>query len=226
MSDYADGHGILYLNTIDEAENIGIDYTTDTFDYGQHLNVEGAEKLSLYLGEQLVKNFRLTDHRQDESYKNAWQTIVNKYYEDNSQDKPVASQQTESKYSFELKGIELKTDGDLTEYTSKLGEPSGGYYEAKSCAFEGMDKFYYYDSVTLQGYQKDGNDKLYSITLMDDAVKTKEGVRIGDKKDKVLSAYGSDYTEADGQLLYESGNTRLSFVMKDDEVQSIIYSVK
>ena len=130
--------------------------------------------------------------------------------EDNSQDKPVASQQTESKYSFEL----------------KLGEPSGGYYEAKSCAFEGMDKFYYYDSVTLQGYQKDGNDKLYSITLMDDAVKTKEGVRIGDKKDKVLSAYGSDYTEADGQLLYESGNTRLSFVMKDDEVQSIIYSVK
>ena len=129
---------------------------------------------------------------------------------DNSQEKPVASQQTESKYSFELKGIELKTDGDLTEYTSKLGEPSGGYY----------------DSVTLQGYQKDGNDKLYSITLMDDAVKTKEGVRIGDKKDKVLSAYGSDYTEADGQLLYESGNTRLSFVMKDDEVQSIIYSVK
>ena len=103
---------------------------------------------------------------------------------DNSQEKPVASQQTESKYSFELKGIELKTDGDLTEYTSKLGEPSGGYYEAKSCAFEGMDKFYYYDSVTLQGYQKDGNDKLYSITLMDDAVKTKEGVRIGDKKDK------------------------------------------
>ena len=59
--------------------------------------------------------------------------------EDNSQDKPVASQQTESKYSFELKGVELKTDGDLTEYTSKLGEPSGGYYEAKSCAFEGMD---------------------------------------------------------------------------------------
>ena len=93
---------------------------------------------------------------------------------DNSQDKPVASQQTESKYSFELKGIELKTDGDLTEYTSKLGEPSGGYYEAKSCAFEGMDKFYYYDSVTLQGYQKDGNDKLYSITLMDDLLRLKK----------------------------------------------------
>ena len=42
----------------------------------------------------------------------------------------------------------------------------------------------------------------------------------------MMAACGSDYTEADGQLLYESGNTRLSFVMKDDEVQSIIYSVK
>lgn len=57
-------------------------------------------------------------------------------------------------------------------------------------------------------------------------LRLKKRVRIGDKKDKVLSAYGSDYTEADGQLMYESGNTRLSFVMKDDEVQSIIYSVK
>ena len=74
---------------------------------------------------------------------------------DNSQEKPVASQQTESKYSFELKGIELKTDGDLTEYTSKLGEPSGGYYEAKSCAFEGMDKFYYYDMEVIIQKLKD-----------------------------------------------------------------------
>ena len=86
VNDYADEHGILYLNTINEAENIGIDYTTDTFDYGQHLNVEGAEKLSLYLGEQLVKKFGLTDHRQDESYKNVWQTIVNKYYEEKQGD--------------------------------------------------------------------------------------------------------------------------------------------
>lgn len=34
VSDYAYEHGILYLNTINEAGNIGIDYTTDTFDYG------------------------------------------------------------------------------------------------------------------------------------------------------------------------------------------------
>lgn len=137
-----------------------------------------------------------------------------------------AVQQESSKYSFELNGTQLSIDGDLTEYTTKLGEPKGGYYEAKSCAFDGMDKFYYYDSVTLQGYQKDGKDKLYSITLMDDAVKTKEGVRIGDSKDKVVSTYGGSFKEADGQIQYESGNTTLAFVMKDDKVESIIYSLK
>ena len=131
-----------------------------------------------------------------------------------------------SKYIYDYNGTQLKIDGDLTEYTSKLGEPKGGYYEAKSCAFDGMDKFYYYDSVTLQGYQKDGKDKLYSITLMDDAVKTKEGIRVGDKKDKVVSAYGNTYTEPDGQLQYQSGNTTLAFVIKDDMVESIIYSLK
>ena len=40
---------------------------------------------------------------------------------DYSQAKPVASQQTESKYSFELNGIELKTDGEnLLVVTMKL----------------------------------------------------------------------------------------------------------
>ena len=48
--------------------------------------MEGADKLSLYLGEQLVKKFGLTDHRQDKSYKNVWQTIVNKYYEEKQGD--------------------------------------------------------------------------------------------------------------------------------------------
>ena len=48
-----------------------------------------------------------------------------------------------------------------------------------------MDKFWYYDSFTLQGYQKNGVDVVYSVTFMDDTVKTKEGIKIGDSKDKV-----------------------------------------
>ncbi|MDO5382423.1 MAG: SGNH/GDSL hydrolase family protein [Eubacteriales bacterium] len=82
IKDYADKNNILYLNTINEAENIGIDYSQDTFDYGQHLNVNGAEKLSKYLGKQLVDNYGLKDHRNEEEYTRVWNPLVDKYYQE------------------------------------------------------------------------------------------------------------------------------------------------
>lgn len=129
-------------------------------------------------------------------------------------------------YVFSTDGVDIAVDGKIEDITSKLGDPKGGYYEAKSCAFDGMDKFWYYDSFTLQGYQKDNVDLVYSVTFMDDTVKTKEGVKIGDSRDKVTSAYGSSYKEENGQLVYESGNMTLSFALQNDAVSSIVYSVK
>ena len=58
-------NNLLYLNMVDKADEIGLDYTTDTFDYGQHLNVDGAEKTAVYLGNILKDQYRLTDHRGD-----------------------------------------------------------------------------------------------------------------------------------------------------------------
>lgn len=80
--DYATKNGIMYLNTISESENIGIDYSCDTFDYGQHLNVSGAEKLSKYLGQQLVDKFSLKDHRSEQMYTDTWDSIVKDYYKE------------------------------------------------------------------------------------------------------------------------------------------------
>ena len=132
----------------------------------------------------------------------------------------------EKNYSYTMQGVDVFIDGDLTSYVSKLGEPKGGRYEAKSCAFEGMDIFYQYDSVTLQGYQKDGKERLYSIVFMDDAVKTNDGVRIGDKKEKVISSCGSSYKEEDGKLVYEKGDSVAEYFIKDDAVSSIILRLK
>ena len=45
----------------------------------------GEELMTSYCRE-IAEEFGLTDHRQDESYKNVWQTIVNKYYEEKQGD--------------------------------------------------------------------------------------------------------------------------------------------
>lgn len=80
--EYCEKNDIIYLNTINQSEDIGIDYSLDTFDYGQHLNVFGAEKLSNYLGKTLVDKFSLKDHRGEEEYTSVWNNIVKAYYQE------------------------------------------------------------------------------------------------------------------------------------------------
>jgi len=50
VADYANEHGLLYINAWNDLDEIGLDFTTDTYDGGLHLNLYGAEKLTHYLG--------------------------------------------------------------------------------------------------------------------------------------------------------------------------------
>ena len=61
--DYAKKHNLRYYNFLDKIDEIGIDWDTDTYDQGLHLNVYGAEKLSKYFGRILSEELGLPDHR-------------------------------------------------------------------------------------------------------------------------------------------------------------------
>lgn len=50
MVDYAAEYGLTYINFLDHIDEIGLDFSTDTYDQGLHLNLSGAEKLSDYFG--------------------------------------------------------------------------------------------------------------------------------------------------------------------------------
>ena len=63
--DYAGKHGLEYINFYDLLEETGIDYETDTYDGGLHMNYSGAKKLSHYLGNYLKKHMKWEDHRED-----------------------------------------------------------------------------------------------------------------------------------------------------------------
>ena len=65
IQDYADKYSLAYYNFLNDAEAMGIDYQTDTYDGGLHLNLKGAKKLSHWFGEILAKNHGLADHRED-----------------------------------------------------------------------------------------------------------------------------------------------------------------
>ena len=80
MEKYAEENNLLYVNFLDKAEEIGIDYQTDTYDGGLHLNLSGAEKLTDYFADILNKNFTLPDHRNEKSYSDIWAKKIDFYY--------------------------------------------------------------------------------------------------------------------------------------------------
>ena len=62
-------------------DEIGIDYSMDTYDEGLHMNLSGAEKCADYLGQYLVEHYGLEDMRSDALLKEEWEKKADFYYE-------------------------------------------------------------------------------------------------------------------------------------------------
>lgn len=71
MVDYAAEYGLTYINFLDHIDEIGLDFSTDTYDQGLHLNLSGAEKLSDYFG-TILREAGVPDRREDEELSAVW----------------------------------------------------------------------------------------------------------------------------------------------------------
>lgn len=85
VCDYAAANGLAYYNFISVTEEIGIDWNTDTYDGGVHLNVYGAEKLTSYFGQILSSDLGLADCRSDAELSASWSQKVQQYYLERNQ---------------------------------------------------------------------------------------------------------------------------------------------
>lgn len=125
-------------------------------------------------------------------------------------------------WTFQAGDVTLTPDMDMSAIADQLGEPKS-YFEAASCAFEGLDKIYTYTSFEIETYPQDTADCIKSIVLKDDTVSTVEGVSIGDSEDKVRETYGAPAEESTGKLVYQKEKTNLVFVISSGVVASIEY---
>ena len=80
--DYADRHNLKYYNFLDVTEEIGLDFQTDTYDGGLHLNLSGAEKLSYYFGKILIEECHLSSRRGEKALEASWEKKLKSYYEE------------------------------------------------------------------------------------------------------------------------------------------------
>lgn len=79
---YAAEHGLKYYNFLAETEEIGLDFSTDTYDAGLHLNLSGAEKLSTYFGRLLCEECGIASRRGEEALEAEWEQKLVAYEAD------------------------------------------------------------------------------------------------------------------------------------------------
>lgn len=77
IESYAQNNGLAYYNLIPECEKIGIDWLTDTYDEGAHLNVYGAEKTTRYFGQILKGSHGVGGDTEND----AWDELAKAYHE-------------------------------------------------------------------------------------------------------------------------------------------------
>lgn len=72
IEDYAAQKGLPYLNFLEYTDELGLDFSADTYDSGLHLNLYGAEKLSRWFGAWLTEQGLVEDRRGQEPYTGIW----------------------------------------------------------------------------------------------------------------------------------------------------------
>ena len=68
MESFAKEKGVTYIDLNGKLDELGLDWSQDTNDGGDHMNLNGARKVVKYFGNYFRNNLDLTDHRGDPAY--------------------------------------------------------------------------------------------------------------------------------------------------------------
>lgn len=125
-------------------------------------------------------------------------------------------------FSFVYNRTVIPMNVDAAPIVEALGEPVD-YFEAASCAFQGLDKQYYYNGFELGTYPKGKQDFVSYVNLQDDTVTTDQGIALGSTLDELLAAHGKDFTQEGTAYIYKKGETKLTFIVEEGTVTQITY---
>ncbi len=126
-------------------------------------------------------------------------------------------------YAFVSGETVFTVDMLAADILAALGEPSS-YFEAPSCAFNGLDKTYSYPDFQIETYEGEGGDRISNIILVSDLVSTREGVFIGDSASVLAEKYPAATEEGDTMVKYVKNGVCLLFILEDGVISSIQYT--
>ncbi len=140
------------------------------------------------------------------------------------EDPGKSKEPAQDSFSFTYKGTKIALHAPAAEIVAALGEPKT-YSESTSCAFEGLDKSYGYDSFYLETYPIGDKDYVYGWYFVDDMVENDEGICIGSAKADVEAAYGAESFNGSNAYTVKKGSGMLTIILEKDVVSSVQYAI-
>jgi len=128
-------------------------------------------------------------------------------------------------FALEVNGFLIEMDQDINYVLEALGEPLGEFV-APSCAFDGEDRIFQYPSIQIHTYPVGDYDRVHTISLRDDNIRTSEGgIRLGASFEDVIAAYGDDYEQDFNIHRFMRNRTKLEFYIQDGVVLGITFGL-
>lgn len=96
----------------------------------------------------------------------------------------------------------------------------------------GADEFsknktsYDFDGVTIITYQSGDDEKIEQITVTDDTIVTKKGVKVGMYGTQLRTVYGVPTKKSETAYEYSKGNMSLTFNLQNNVIASYTYNLK
>lgn len=121
---------------------------------------------------------------------------------------------------------QVALNSDMDTVLASLGE-ANSMTTAPSCIGVGEDKTYHYDGFTVTTYPRGDKDYVMEIKVLDAAIATAKGIRLGSTMDDMTAAYGSGYRTFGYICAYQTNdNKSLQFFVEDGVITEISYAYK
>ena len=136
------------------------------------------------------------------------------------QEENVQAEAAKEEYCFVAEGVELIPGA---AFDPAILPEAASLYTVPSCAIEGTDNVYNYESFEVTAYDDGTGEVIYSIYIIDPNTTTPEGLALGDGLDRVLELYGEGYQLNGTAYDFYGTETMLSIIIQNEAVASIEY---
>lgn len=128
-------------------------------------------------------------------------------------------------YVFRYNDTTVRVNSYAPTVIQGLGKPLE-YYKTEGLFVDGEEDVYLYEGLEVRAGRLDDSRVIVSALIQGSGISTAEGISIGDAFADVILTYGDQFEKGeDHSYTYERDGSNLSFLIENEAVASIHYTV-